>query len=123
MPNSNLALYRREDNGYVYRDPLNPSFQVRIKATSQQKTVDGVRATNLVNEIIATDAFNTTSDINNDPFADPLSVRLKLSGSPKSVTRLAAILRSLADQADIWVTQEHSMLGFEISTLPVNPGV
>lgn len=123
MPNSTLALFRREDAGNVYRDPANPSFQVRIKATSQQKTVDAIRSTNLVQEIIVTDAFQTASDINGESFADPLSVRIKLSGSPNSVPRLAQILHSVADQAELWMTSEHSMLGFEITTMPINPGV
>lgn len=117
-----MKLYRQELNGQIFRDPSDLDLSLRIKATTSQKTVDGVRANNNVLEIIANDVHVVPSDImQKENLADPLSVRIKLSGSPNSHARLAQIFTAIAAQLPVWVTDENAMEGFPVITVPVIP--
>lgn len=117
-----MKLYRQEINGQIFRDPTDLDLSLRFKATTSQKTVDGVRANNNVLEIIANDVHTVLSDISQDKtIADPLSVRIKLSGSPNSRARLVEIFTAIAAQLEVWVADENAMEGFPVLTVPVIP--
>lgn len=118
MPKHDLQKFRQDAQSVTYKDPLDPKYTFRDKSTSAPKTIDGIRATNLVKEFIVNDSPRVASDLTSELFADPISVRLKLSGSPNSVAHVARIVADLNDQVQTWLTAENAMLGFELVTVP-----
>lgn len=117
---TNTQVLTRDAYGVTYADPTDPDFTVRFKTTRAVKGLNGVNVDNYLTEIIAND--NHTVTLGSVTAADPLSVRIRVSGSIESMDRLALILNSIAGQASTWVT-ENALLGFEPSTVPVNPSV
>jgi len=79
-----------------------------------------VNVDNYITEIIVNDSNEVT--IGSTTATDPLSVRIRASGSIESQDRLKAILISIASQLTAWTT-ENALLGFEPSTVPLNPSV
>lgn len=118
MATEPTQLLAQLPDGPVYADPLKPNYQVRFKTTSAQKSLDGVRVTNYVTEIIISDVNPIVVGALNPN--DTLSVRLRVSGSSESMTRLKAIINNLGTQVATWGT-ENAFLGFDPLTVPTNP--
>lgn len=104
--------------GPIYADPLKPDFTVRFKTTSAAKSLNGVRTENYITEIILNDSNSVT--IGNVNAIDAVSVRLRVSGSAQSMTRVKAIVDNLGTQLAEW-TDEKVLLGFNPTTAPTNP--
>lgn len=115
---SNTKVLRREPNSVTFSDPLDPNFTVRFKTTTSPKSVDGLRLQNYVTEIIINDSVAIIDGTKT--VRDPISARIKCSGSPEGHQRLKAILLSAASQLDEWI-DEDVLLGYEVVTAPINP--
>lgn len=113
-----MKLLQHLTDGQVYADPLHPAATCRFKTTSAPKVMDGVRLINYVTEIILNDINPVT--IGDKSANDAISIRLRVSGSAASQTRIRALMNSISDQYPVWGT-ENVFLGFEPATPPVNP--
>lgn len=113
---ANLKLLRRESNAVVFADPANPEYTVRFKSTNARKSIDGVGMTNYVTEIIVNDSHLVT--MGNKTVKDPIAIRVRTSGAADSMSRLGAVLASIADQLATW-SSENVLVGFEPSTAPL----
>lgn len=118
MTDVNTKLLRQLPDGVIYADPANPNFTVRFKTTSQPKSLNGLSTTNRISEIIYNDLNEVT--IGAATGIDPLSVRLRVSGSVESHDRLVEIINGLAGQVATWNSQD-VLKGFTPTTVPVNP--
>lgn len=112
-----LKVYRREVGSVLYKDPSDLAFTVRLKQSTQTKTIDRVRASNNILEIILNDIKGVTSDLTGEAFADPQSIRVKFSGAPASRDSLKAKFTWLAENVGTWL-DEGAMEGFEVSSIP-----
>lgn len=108
----------RDAFGTIYADPAEPDFSVRFKTSNSTKNLNGLKVDNYITEIIIND--NEEITVGNVTANDAIAVRLRVSGSSKSQTRLKAILASLASQIPTWGS-ENVLLGFEPVTVPLNP--
>lgn len=117
---SNTQALTRDAYGVTYADPSEPDFTVRFKTNRSVKSLNGVNVDNYLTEVIVNDAHEVT--IGSTTARDPLSVRIRTSGSIESMARLKEILVSVAGQLGTWST-ENVFLGFEPTTAPVNPPV
>lgn len=117
MP-KNMKLQAHLQDGSLFADPLKPSATCRFKTTQSPKTIDGIRLSNYVTEII----FNDTSPVTSGEKTanDLLSIRIRVSGALESSARIKTILLSLASQCDEWANED-VLIGFEPSTAPINP--
>lgn len=118
MANANTSLYRQLADGQIYSDPADPDFTVRFKTTSSQKSLNGAAVQNYVTEIIYNDDNSIT--VNSINAIDALSVRLRVSGSAASMSRLAEIVSAMAAQVNGWVAQ-NVLKGFPPTVVPYNP--
>lgn len=114
---SDTQLYSRKANGVTYSDPARPSFTVRMKTSSSPKTLDGLRTNNIVTEIIVNDKVTITKD--GATSDDPISVRVRISGSQLSHDALKYVLKGLAPQLTAW-SDQNVVLGFEPTTVPTS---
>lgn len=119
MSNVNTSLYRQLADGQIYSDPSKPDFTVRFKTTSSQKSLNGVPVQNYVHEVIYNDNNDVT--VNSVNAVDALSVRLRVSGSSASSSRLAEIVAAMCSQAPTWIGTDHTATGFPPAAVPVNP--
>lgn len=110
----------RDANGVTFADPTDPDFTVRFKTKRSSKGLNGINVENYLTEII----INDDHDIKKGDVSavEALSVRIRVSGSASSMPRLEAILASIAGQIPAW-SDENVLLGFEPTTVPVNPAV
>lgn len=115
---SNTKVFKRDASGVIFVDPTRPTFSVRFKTVSARKSIDGLALQNAATDIIV----NDTNMVNVDGkvVGDPLSIRVRTSGATVSMPRLKSILNSIAGQLDEWAA-ENALLGFEPTTVPVNP--
>lgn len=117
MTDRNLQLYSQQTNGVTYADPLDPDYTVRFKTASSGKSLNGVNTTNYSTEIIINDSHGiSVSSVNAN---DSLSVRVRVSGSLGSMSRLAQIVGILSAQLPTWVS-ENVLVGFQPTTVPKN---
>lgn len=117
---SNTQVLTRDAYGVTYADPAEPDFTVRFKTNRTLKGLNGVNVDNYLTEVIVNDRNEVT--IGSVTANDPLSVRVRVSGSIESMARLKEIVTSIATQLDTW-GNENVFLGFEPVTVPVNPPV
>lgn len=117
---SNTKVFKRDSTGVTYVDPVRPTFSVRFKTVSARKSIDGLPLQNVATDIIINDL--NMVDVAGKTVGDPLSIRVRTSGATVSMTRLVSILNSVAGQLDNWAAED-VFLGFEPTTLPVNPVV
>lgn len=115
MPTT-LSVKSQENAGVTYADPAKPDMTVRFRFSSVNKTLNGVITPNYACEIVAND--NNSITVGGVSALDALSIRIRVSGSLASKTRLRQILTSLAAQLGTWET-ENVMQGFRPSTAPV----
>lgn len=117
---SNTKVFKRDNSGVTFVDPDRPTFSVRFKTVSARKSLDGLSLQNVATDIIVNDTNMVT--IGEKTVGDPLSIRVRTSGATVSMTRLVSILKSIASQLDEWA-DEDALLGFEVTTVPVNPAI
>lgn len=115
----NTKVFSRDSAGVTYSDPLSVTgFSVRFKTASARKTIDGLLLQNSATEIIIQDTNPVT--VGDKTVNDPLSIRIRVSGAINSATRVKAILLAAAGQLPTWATED-VFLGYEPTTVPVNP--
>lgn len=111
-----LAVKSQDNSGVTYADPAKPDCSIRFRSTTVQKTLNGQAVPNLATEIIVND--NNSVTIGGASAVDALSIRVRVSGTLESKTRLRNLLVSLAAQLGDWET-ENVMQGFRPTTAPV----
>lgn len=111
-----FKVQKTENSGVVYADPTKPDLTVRVKHSAAAKSLAGVQVTNQVTEVIYNDSNTIT--IGATSLVDPLSVRVRISGSLNSNARKKALLVSLCATLGAW-DDEDVMAGFNPTTLPV----
>lgn len=109
-------VLRRNADGITYSHPQHPDYSVRFKTSKSNKNLDTLRTQNVITEIIITDKNLVSKD--NVSADDPMSVRIRVSGSVLSHERLQAILTGVSSQLPTWAT-ENVILGFEPGTPPL----
>lgn len=115
-----LKLHSQQGNGVTFVDPLDPDYSVRTKTTSNTKMLDGQRTVNYVTEVIINDTYNVT--IGDKVVPDALSIRIRVSGSLESHSRLKQMLSDGMVTLGAW-KDEDVLLGFTPVTLPNNTTV
>lgn len=113
---SNTQILRREPTGVLYADPASPAFSVRFKSLSTAKSLGNLKTDNVATEIIINDKNTITKDAATAD--DPISIRIRISGSKLSHARMKALLSGVAAQLPAWAN-ENVILGFEPTTVPV----
>lgn len=111
-----LSVKSQDNAGVTYADPAKPDTTVRFRFNTVNKSLNGVVTPNYATEIIVND--NNSIDIGGVSAQDALSVRVRVSGSLLSKTRLRLLLTSIAAQLGQWET-ENTMQGFRPTTAPV----
>lgn len=114
---TNMSLFRQNADGAVYADPNAPDCTVRFKTTSAPKSLNGQKTTNYITEVIINDDVNVT--VGGNPVVDQVSIRIRVSGSKESQTRIASLLAAYAAQLPGW-SGEHVFIGFTPATPPVS---
>lgn len=109
-----LKIQKIEQNGVVYADPADPGLSIRFKQTEQSKSLNGVPVTNHVTEIIINDDNATT--VSGADVVDAVSVRVRVSGTAQSKTRIKQLLGVLV-HTDNWA-DEDVFGGFRPVTVP-----
>lgn len=105
----------RDAYGLTYASPSDPDFTIRFKTNVSNKVLGGSQIPNYLNEIIVNDMNSVT--IGSGDVNDPVSVRVRTSGTLLSRTKIAEILTELADKLVTWEA-ENVFIGFEPTTLP-----
>lgn len=113
-----LKIQKIEQTGVVYADPADPGLSVRFKQTEQGKSLNGVPVANHVTEVIVNDDNAVT--VSGISAIDAISVRLRVSASAHSKTRVKSLLVALAADVDNW-SDEDVFSGFRPVTVPTNP--
>lgn len=113
-----LQLYSRDANGVTFADPADPDYTIRFKNTKTRKSLNGVSVDNHVEEIVFNDLVPVT--IGSQTANDAVSIRIRISGSAASHTRVKSILASIAAQLPGWATGNVA-LGFEPTVAPDTP--
>lgn len=112
-----FKVQKTEQTGVVYAEPSDPDNTVRVKHSSQVKTLAGLQVTNQVTEVIVND--NTTLAIGEATAVDALSIRVRVSGSLQATARKKALLAALLATLDAWA-DEDVLSGFNPTTVPVS---
>lgn len=116
MSSATLSVKSQDNAGVTYADPAKPDNTVRFRFSSTVKALNGVTVPNFATEIIVND--NNAVTIGDVSAQDALSIRVRVSGSLSSKTRLRNLLTSIAAQLGTWET-ENVMQGFRPATAPV----
>jgi hypothetical protein len=116
MSNVTLSVKSQDNAGVTYADPAKPDTTIRFRFGATSKVLNGVVTPNYSTEVIVND--NNSVTIGEVSALDALSIRIRVSGSLASKTRLRQLLTSVAAQVGQWET-ENVMQGFRPSTAPV----
>lgn len=111
-----LSVKSQDSAGVTYADPAKPDTTVRFRFSSTVKQLNGVATPNYATEIIIND--NNSVTVGSVSAQDALSIRVRVSGTLMSKTRLRQLLVSAAAQLGTWET-ENVMQGFRPATAPV----
>lgn len=117
---STLKVLRNEPTGVLFADPAKPDLTVRFKTSETKKGLNGVSVQNYVEEIIVND--NNAISVGGVSAQDAISVRIRVSGTVESSSRLQAILVAISAQLPTWMA-EGVLVGFRPETAPVIPAV
>lgn len=110
-----LKVYKTYSDGVEFRDPAHENLSVRFKTREAAKSLDGNRFNNRVTEII----FNDLVDVGmGETIYDPVSVRLRLSGTPEALARQEAFVNSITSGMAQWIIEDVTG-GFPPATAPV----
>lgn len=113
-----FKVQKTENTGIVYADPADPGLTVRVKHSTQGKTLNGVQVANQVTEVIVNDDNNIT--VNGVAAVDAVSLRLRVSGGIQSTPRKKSLLAALRATLDAW-EDEDVLSGFNPTSVPVAP--
>lgn len=113
-----FKVQKTENTGIVYADPANPDHTVRVKHTQAAKVIAGLQVVNQITEIIVNEDYSYT--IGSATVVDPLSIRIRISGSQGATARKKALLVAARATLDAW-EDEDVLLGFNPTTVPVMP--
>jgi len=116
MATFTLSVKSQDSTGVTYALPTNPDLTVRFRQSVVKKTLDGHQLNNYSLDIISNDLNPIT--VGSDTVKDPLSVRVRVSGTLESKGRLRDILTSIAASLPQWET-ENVCQGFRPATAPV----
>lgn len=116
MTTTTYKVLKNDANGLVYANPLKPDSQVRFKTTAAKKGMNGVSVQNYITEIVLTE--NNTISIGAVSAQDPLSVRIRTSGTGQSIPRVKQLLLSMVAQLDEWASED-VLIGFTPVTAPI----
>jgi len=111
-----LSVKTQDSSGVTYADPASPASTCRFRFGTTSKVLNGISVANNASEIIIND--NNAVTINGASALDALSIRIRVSGSQYSKTRLRNLLVSAAAQLAQWET-ENVFQGFRPTTAPV----
>lgn len=116
---SNSTQFHNSDAfGSTFVDPQDPNYSVRFKTNRGRKNLNGLSVDNFVTEIIVSDL--EPIEVGSLNANDTLAVRVRISGSELSHTRLKQIVGSISSQLPAWM-DENVVLGFRPTTAPLNP--
>jgi len=113
-----LKVQKTDPFGVTFADPADPGNTVRLKATRSLKSLGGANTTNYVTEIIVGDDVPVT--IAGVSTQDTVSVRIRVSGSAESMSRIAELVSGLATILPTWVGED-VLVGFTPTTAPSFP--
>lgn len=110
------SQFSQDQNGVTFAKLNDVNASIRVKQTSAPKTLNGVRVSNFVTEIIAVDEVEVhpTSTVT---ATDLESLRIRFSSTAEGVDRLIAKLEGLTALAKVWKS-EGVMIGFQPKTAP-----
>lgn len=111
-----LSVKSQDNAGVTYADPAKPDTMCRFRFSNAVKQLNGIAVPNYATEIIIND--NNSVTVGGVSALDALSIRVRVSGTLESKTRLRQLLTSAATQLGTWET-ENVMQGFRPSTAPV----
>lgn len=111
-----LSVKSQDNAGVTYADPAKPDTTIRFRFSNTIKQLNGVAVPNYATEVIVND--NNSITVGSVSAQDALSIRVRVSGTLLSKTRLRQLLTSAAAQMGTWET-ENVMQGFRPSTAPV----
>lgn len=117
---STLKVLRNETHGVVFADQAAPDLTVRFRTTTASKVLNKMPVKNYVTEIVYNDDNNIT--IAGVSAIDALSLRIRVSGTAESETRLGELLGAVAAQLLTWQS-EGVFKGFAPVSAPVIPAV
>lgn len=112
-----FKVQKTENTGVVYAEPSDPDNTVRVKHSSQAKSLAGVNVTNQVTEVIVNDNHSIT--IGDATAVDALSIRVRISGTLQANARKKALLTALISTLETWATED-VLSGFNPNTVPVS---
>lgn len=113
-----FKVQKTENTGIVYADPADPDLTVRLKHSSQAKSLNGTAVTNQVTEVIVNDNFGLT--IGGVAVVDAISIRVRISGALQASARKKSLLTALRATLDAW-DDEDVLSGFNPASVPVAP--
>lgn len=116
MANTTLLVKSLDNSGVTYADPAKPDTTVRFRFSSTGKVLNGVPTPNFATEIIVND--NVPVTLGSVDALDAVSIRIRVSGSLASKSRITLFLTSLAAQLVAWDTENVNQ-GFRPTTAPV----
>lgn len=117
---SSTQFFKNTPKGIIFADPAKPDYRVRFDHSELTKKVGaGVTSTHIT-EIRINDSHDITVD--GVAGADNIAISLRVSAAPESKARVKQILAELGLKAPVW-SNENVFVGFQPTTLPVNPTV
>lgn len=115
---SSTQFFRNTPKGIIFADPAKSDYRVRFDHSELPKKVGTSNTLTHITEI----RINDANDIIVDGVAgtDNIAISLRVSAAPESKARVKSILTQLGLQAPVW-SDENVLVGFQPTTLPVNP--
>jgi len=110
-----LSLQKQDATGQTYANPVKPDFTVRFRNSGVKKSLNGITVNNIMAEIIYND--NNAVTVGGVSASDAISVRLRVSGTLESATRINQFLTGLSAQMANWVSQS-VFKGFNPTSAP-----
>jgi len=111
-----LAVKSLDSNGITFALPSKPDLTVRFRFSSVNKSLNGIVVPNYATEIIIND--NNEITVGSETVQDSLSLRLRISGTNYSSTRLGQMLAMIIAQSGTWYS-ENILSGFRPTTAPI----
>lgn len=115
---SDTQFLRSTPKGVVFADPASPDFRVRFDHSELTKKVGTAQTSTHITEIKVNDA--NTINVDGVSGTDNIAVNIRISASPESKVRVKQVLTQLCAQLPKWA-DENVFIGFQPTTLPVNP--
>lgn len=114
---TSLVQYPSKTAGITFATPESP-YTLRVVTNRTSKVIQGVRLDNFATEVIAN--YPNRLAVGDNEITDPVSVRIRVSGTPDSRKAVRAMIEALSAQLVQWET-ESVYLGFQPETAPTLP--